>query len=94
MSKNTRWLAICDDYDNPKIPGNDDPAAVVIREYLPETLQGSVLVTTRSSHFEMGLSMPIRKLARAEERVPVLSSMSRSSLSTRGKNVLISFGGD
>jgi ATP/maltotriose-dependent transcriptional regulator MalT len=37
---NTRWLMIYDNYDNPKLPTNTDPAAVDIRNFLPESYQG------------------------------------------------------
>ncbi|KAN0078853.1 HET domain containing protein [Elaphomyces granulatus] len=40
-------------YDNPKLAGNTDPAAVDIREYLPESYQGSVVITTRSSEVRL-----------------------------------------
>ncbi|KAK5111411.1 hypothetical protein LTR85_012141 [Meristemomyces frigidus] len=32
MPMNTRWLMICDNYDNPKIAGNTDPAALELRQ--------------------------------------------------------------
>src|SRR6202000_748511 len=38
---NTGWLMIYDNYDNPKLTGNTDPAAVDICKYLPESYQGS-----------------------------------------------------
>ena len=49
LPNNTRWLMIYDNYDNPRFAGNTDPAAVDIRKYLPESYQGSVIITTRSS---------------------------------------------
>jgi AAA+ ATPase superfamily predicted ATPase len=33
---NTRWLVIYDNYDNPKLVSNKDPAAVDITKFLPE----------------------------------------------------------
>jgi hypothetical protein len=33
--RNTRWLMIYDNFDNPKIPGNPDGSAVDIRQFLP-----------------------------------------------------------
>jgi Cdc6-like AAA superfamily ATPase len=34
---NTRWMMIFDNYDNPKLPSNLNPAAVDIRKYFPES---------------------------------------------------------
>ena len=62
FSNNTRWLMIYDNYDNPKLPGNADPAAVDIRKFVPESYQGSVIITTRSSQVKVGHLVRIRKL--------------------------------
>ena len=88
MSDNTRWLAIYDNYDNPRVPGNNDPAAVDIRKFLPNAYQGSVIVTTRSAQIRIGQALPVRKLTRAQESVEILSSMSRRALSADGKCVM------
>ena len=82
---NTRWLAIYDNYDNPKIRGNQDAATVDIGKFLPEADQGSVVVTTRSSQVRVGRCIPMRKLTDVRESVDILSSMSRRDLSTEGK---------
>lgn len=82
---NTRWLAIFDNYDNPKLRDVEDPAAVDIRRYLPEADQGSVIITTRSARVTIGEFMSIPKLAIREESVDILSSMSRRELSLEGK---------
>jgi ATP/maltotriose-dependent transcriptional regulator MalT len=58
---NTRWL-IFDNYDNPKLPRNSDPASVNIRNFFPESHQGSIIITTRSSQVKIGHSIQIRKL--------------------------------
>ncbi|KAN0078858.1 HET domain containing protein [Elaphomyces granulatus] len=60
LPNNTRWLMIYDNYDNPKLVGNTDPAVVDIREYLPESYQGSVVITTRSSEVKIGHHIRIR----------------------------------
>jgi hypothetical protein len=62
LPNNTRWLMIYDNYDNPKLPGNPDPAAVNIRKFLPESYQGSVIITTRSPQVDIGRPIRIRKL--------------------------------
>lgn len=51
---NTRWLAVFDNYDNPKIRGNADATAVDIGKFLPDADQGSVIITTRSSQVRVG----------------------------------------
>lgn len=68
----------------PKVPGNNDPAAVDIRKFLPDAYQGSVIITTRSSQVKFGRSMQVWKLADAHESVEILSSMSRRVLSVDG----------
>ena len=90
---NTRWLAIYDNYDNPKIRGNEDAAAVDIIPFLPDADQGSVIVTTRSSQVRVGQCIPMPKLVNLDESVAILSSMSRRELSTEGKKVHLSCAG-
>ncbi|KAH8592605.1 hypothetical protein B0O99DRAFT_674331 [Bisporella sp. PMI_857] len=75
LPNNTRWLAIYDNYDNPKLPGNTDPAAVNIRKFLPESYQGSIIITTRSSQVKFGHSIQIHpdaiKLAKELDGLPL-----------------------
>ena len=59
---NTRWLMIYDNYDNPKSAKNADLAAVNIRQFLPESYQGLVIITTRSSEVKMGHRIQVIKL--------------------------------
>lgn len=59
LPNNTRWLMIYDNYDNPKLPGNTDLIAVDIRKFLPESYQGSILITTRSLEVRIGRSIQI-----------------------------------
>jgi NB-ARC domain len=59
---NTRWLMVYDNYDNPKSAKNTDLAAVDIRQFLPESYQGSVIITTRSSEVKMGHRTQVAKL--------------------------------
>ena len=88
-SENTRWLAIYDNYDNPKVPSNTNSAAVDIRQFLPEAYQGSVIITTRSTQIRLGRNIAVRKLTSAQESVDILSSMSRRLLVVDGKSVVI-----
>ncbi|KAN0077370.1 hypothetical protein V8E54_005674 [Elaphomyces granulatus] len=77
LPNNTRWLMIYDNYDNPKLPGNMDPTAVDIRKFLPESYQGSVIITTRSSEVKIGYRIQIRKLKDVRDSVRILSNASR-----------------
>jgi hypothetical protein len=74
---NTRWLAIYDNYDNPKVSGNKDMTAVDIRKFLPDADQGSVIITTRSSQIRLGQCISLQKLEDVHESIEILSSMSR-----------------
>ena len=66
LPNNTRWLMIYDNYDNPKVPGNTDALAVDLHKFLPESYQGSVIITTRSSKVKIGHAVWIRKLKKCE----------------------------
>ena len=72
-AKNTRWLMAFDNYDNPKVPGNADPGAVDIRQFLPEAHHGSVIVTTRSSKVSMGHRVKVVKLEDVRDSLQILS---------------------
>jgi hypothetical protein len=76
LPKNTRWLMIYDNYDNPKLPGNADPAAIDIRKFLPESYQGSVIITTRSSQVKIGHLIRIKKLENIRDSLKILSNAS------------------
>ncbi|KAH9203501.1 P-loop containing nucleoside triphosphate hydrolase protein, partial [Leptodontidium sp. 2 PMI_412] len=77
LPNNTRWLIIYDNYDNPKLPGKTDPAAVDIRMFLPESYQGSIIITTRSSQVKLGHPIQIRKLGDVRDSLEILSTVSR-----------------
>jgi len=74
---NTRWLMIYDNYDNPRLASNEDPAAVNITKFLPEVYQGSVLVTIRSSEVEIGHLIKVAKLRDIRDSFEILSNTSR-----------------
>jgi hypothetical protein len=88
LANNTRWLMIYDNYDNPKLPDNTDPAAVDIRKFLPESYQGSVIITTRSSQVKIGHAIRIRKLEDVRDSVKILSNASRREGLMDGKGFL------
>jgi hypothetical protein len=73
---NTRWLVIYDNYDNPKLVSNKDPAAVDITKFLPEVYQGSVLITTRSSEVEIGHLIQVIKLGDIRDSLKILLNAS------------------
>jgi tetratricopeptide (TPR) repeat protein len=77
LPNNTRWLLIYDNYDNPKVAGNADPASVDIRKFLPESYQGSIIITTRSSQVEIGIPIQVRKLGNVGDSLVILSNASR-----------------
>ncbi|KAK5702381.1 hypothetical protein LTR17_022378 [Elasticomyces elasticus] len=86
-SDNTRWLAIFDNYDNPKVRSNDLPDAVDIRRFLPDAYQGSVIITTRSSEVRYGQRVLVQKLKSTQESVDILSNTSRRALSVNDLDV-------
>jgi hypothetical protein len=76
LPNNTRWLMIYDNYDNPKLPGNRDSAAVDIQKFLPESYQGSVIITTRLSQVKIGHLIHVGKLEDVSDSLEILSSTS------------------
>jgi hypothetical protein len=83
---NHRWLLVFDNVDNPKLPGVNDPEAYDIEPYFPETRQGSIIITTRSSRLEIGKAVSVSKL-NTRESIDILSSTSgREGLDT-GLNI-------
>jgi hypothetical protein len=85
---NTRWLMIFDNYDKPKLPGNSDPATVDIRKFFPESYQGSIVITTRSSQLRIGHPIHIRKLGNVHDSLEILSNVSRRQGLRNSKNVI------
>ncbi|KAL5331173.1 hypothetical protein ACEPPN_000702 [Leptodophora sp. 'Broadleaf-Isolate-01'] len=77
LPNNKRWLLIYDNYDNPTVAGNVDLAAVDIRKFLPESYQGSIIITTRSSQVKIGISIQVRKLRNVGDSLVILSNASR-----------------
>jgi len=77
LPHNIRWLLIYDNYDNPKLPGTTDPMAIDVRKFLPESYQGSIIITTRSSEVRIGHSIQIRKLGDVRDSLELLSTVSR-----------------
>jgi hypothetical protein len=88
LPNNTRWLMIYDNYDNPKLANNMDPAAVDIRKFLPESYQGSVIITTRSSQVRIGYPIQIRKLGNVHDSLEILLNASRREGLINGEDIL------
>jgi hypothetical protein len=88
LPNNTRWLMIYDNYDNPKLPGNTDPAALDIRKFLPESYQGSIIITTRSLQVKIGHPIRIRKLEDVRDSLEILSNVSRREGLINGEGFL------
>ena len=85
LPNNTRWLMIYDNYDSPELLGNTDPTAVNIDKFLPESYQGSVIITTRLSQVEIGHPIRIRKLEDVFDNVKILLNASKRSGLIAGK---------
>jgi hypothetical protein len=79
---------IYDNYDNPKLSGGTDPAAMDIRKFLPESYQGSIIITTRSSEVRIGYPIQIRKLGNVDDSLEILLNASRRQGLIMGKDVL------
>jgi len=76
LPQNTRWLLIYDNLDNPKTPDNPDGSAVDIRQFLPRSDHGSIIITTRSSQVRHGERIPIQKLPDVREGLEIVSNLS------------------
>jgi hypothetical protein len=76
VPNNTRWLMIYDNYGNPKSAKNTDPAAIDVRQFLPEAYQGSVIITTQSSEVRIGHRIQIAKLENLQDSLKILSNAS------------------
>jgi hypothetical protein len=61
-ARNDRWLIIYDNHDTPKLRGRNDAGTFDIRPFLPETDQGAILITRRSSELSRWPSVAVKKL--------------------------------
>lgn len=75
--KNTQWLIVFDNYDNPKVVGSRDQGMVDIAEYLPENDHGSIILTTTSSKVNIGQRAKVEKLEDVRDSLQILSDASR-----------------
>lgn len=72
MPGNGRWLMVYDNYDNPKLPGQNQASALDIRGFLPRSDQGSIIITTRSSRVTSGRQIAIQKLHSIDDGLEIL----------------------
>jgi hypothetical protein len=77
LQRNTRWLIVYDNYDNPRTPGNLDRLAVDIREFFPRADHGSIIITTRSAQVSHGHRIHVQKLPNIHEGLQILSNTSK-----------------
>jgi ATP/maltotriose-dependent transcriptional regulator MalT len=86
--KTSRWLIVFDNYDNPKVSGNTDHAAIYIRRFLPGAYHGSIIITTRSSKVNIGHCMRVGKLRDVCDGLQILSDTSHREGVMDGKSFL------
>ena len=87
LPRNTRWLMIYDNFDNPKTPGNPDGSALDIRQFLPRSDHGSIIITTRSSQVRQGERIHVQKLLDIGECLEILSNVSGRKGIEKGMSV-------
>lgn len=76
LPQNERWLIVYDNFDNPKAPGNPDYSAVDIRQFLPRSDHGSIIITTRSAQVRQGKRIHVQKLLDVKDGLEIISNMS------------------
>jgi hypothetical protein len=87
FARNRRWLMIYDNFDNPKTPSNPDDSAVDIRQFLPRSDYGSIIITTRSAQVRQGTRIHVQKLPDVKEGLEILSNMSGRKGIEKGMSV-------
>ena len=85
LQRNTRWLMIYDNYDNPRTAGNLDRSGVDIRRFLPRADHGSVIITTRSAQVSQGHRIHVERLRNMQEGLDILSNTSKRGNIGNGK---------
>ncbi|KAH6658616.1 kinesin light chain 1 [Truncatella angustata] len=73
---NTRWLAVYDNYDNPRLTNHSNDRGIDIHRFLPSSYQGSIVITTRLSQVDIGHRIQIKKLESIYDCLKVLSETS------------------
>jgi hypothetical protein len=75
--RNTRWLLIFDNYDDPK--------SYRVEQYYPDAFHGSIIVTTRRPELVAGHPIRLQPLQRIEEQLEVLETRSERKNVKNGK---------
>ncbi|KAK5634646.1 hypothetical protein RRF57_010359 [Xylaria bambusicola] len=77
LDKMIKALLVYNNYNNPKLPPNKNPTAVDIQEYFPESYQGSIIITTRSSQVKIRHRIQISKIQNLDDSLEILSTTSK-----------------
>jgi hypothetical protein len=77
LQGNACWLMVYDNYDNPRIFNDSNRLTVYIRQYLPESDHGTVIITTRSAQVSQERRIQVQKLTALEDRLKISANTSR-----------------
>jgi hypothetical protein len=75
--RNTRWLMIFDNYD--------DPESYRVERYFPDALHGSIIITTRRPELVAGYPIRLQPLQQIEEQLKILETRSARENVKSGK---------
>lgn len=88
-SGNDRWLLIYDNYDTPKLAGNNNFGTFDIRSFLPEVHHGAIIITTRSAEVKIGHRIQLKKLQDIQHGLQILSHTSERDGLSKGSRLCI-----
>jgi hypothetical protein len=86
---NNKWLAIYDNYDDPRLPGINSSTGYEIRDYFPHRAHGSILITMRSPRLIYAKQLRLGKLDDINQSLAILAR--RSGRTTEGGEQSIDF---
>lgn len=89
LPRNRNWLLIFDNYDNISLSENSSVQTRTIDEYIPQLLQGCIIITTRSSNIMMGRRIKINKLDNIVESMDILSYTSERKDFANGRSLYL-----
>ena len=81
---NDRWLMIFDNVDDPDIPGVID-GLYDVRKYIPTTLHGHIIITTRCLLLRLGQQMKLEKIKNRDDCLNILKTVSMRPNLNNGK---------
>ena len=73
---NDRWLVVYDNYDDPRLPGIDSSTGYDIRNFFPQRVHGSILITTRSPRLTFAKQLRLEKLDDINQSLTILATRS------------------